>query len=112
MRRVRKPPRPTRVPGSVSTEPDSLKHKIVDHARPADHWSRPRPFTVLHVATNVPVTPYDMQMMAVSESWAKGLVYTDIEGFAIGDMGDLYLLDECGNYAVAPEGRFRIRWRS
>lgn len=50
----------------------------------------------------------DLCDIALKEDWANGLIYCDMEGFAIGEDGCLYLLDECGNYRIAPYGRFRI----
>ena len=52
----------------------------------------------------------DLQKIALKEEWAKGLVYCDMEGFAIEQDGTLVLLDECGNCAYPPEGRFKIVW--
>lgn len=51
----------------------------------------------------------DCEKIALSEEWAKGLVYCDIDGFYIGEDGALVLLDECGNYAYPPTDRFMIR---
>ena len=50
----------------------------------------------------------DLQKIALKEDWAKGLMYCDMEGFAISEDGCLYLMDECGNMVVCPEGRFRV----
>ena len=44
--------------------------------------------------------------IALTEEWAKQLMYGDIDEFAISEEGQLVLLDECGNYAYCPEGRF------
>jgi hypothetical protein len=52
----------------------------------------------------------DLEAIALQEPWAKGLVYCDMEGFAVEQDGTLVLLDECGSYAYPPEGRFRIEW--
>ena len=52
----------------------------------------------------------DLQKIALKEEWAKGLVYCDMEGFAIEQDGTLILLDECGNCAYPPEGRFKLIW--
>ena len=46
--------------------------------------------------------------IALEEEWAKGLVYSNIEGFAITKDGKLILLDQNGNYAVCPPDRFII----
>ena len=50
----------------------------------------------------------NLMKICTKEDWAKGLCIHDIEGFAIGEDGNLYLLDECGSYRCAPYGRFRI----
>jgi len=50
----------------------------------------------------------DTGKIARREKWAKHLVYCDIEGFALEEDGTLVLLDECGNVAYCPEGRFSI----
>lgn len=52
----------------------------------------------------------DLQKLALKEEWAKGLVYCDMEGFAIEQDGTLMLLDECGHCAYPPEGRFKLMW--
>ena len=51
----------------------------------------------------------DLSEIARKEDWAKGLIYCDMEGFAIGENGSLYLLDECGNYESVPGGLFDIK---
>ena len=56
------------------------------------------------------VTPAEMQEIALREPWAQRLLYCDIEGFAVGDEGNLYLLDECGNFSYVPEGLFVVDW--
>ena len=50
----------------------------------------------------------DLWQIALKEDWAKHLVYCDMEGFAIEEDGSLVLLDECGNFAYCPIGRFEI----
>lgn len=50
----------------------------------------------------------DLEKIALTEEWAKGLVYCDMEGFAVEQDGTLILLDECGAYDVCPEGRFEV----
>ena len=52
----------------------------------------------------------DLEKIALHEDWAKGLVYCDMEGFAIEEDGDLFLMDECGNSKYCPPGRFEIVW--
>lgn len=50
----------------------------------------------------------DVEMIALTEEWAKGLIYCDIEGFVVSEEGYLYLLDECGNWAECPADRFDV----
>lgn len=50
----------------------------------------------------------DLWKIATNEDWAKHLMYCDMEGFAISEDGTLLLLDECGNFAYCPEGRFTV----
>lgn len=50
----------------------------------------------------------DTYTIALKEDWAKGLIYCDIEGFAITEDGTLVLMDECGNVAYCPDNRFEI----
>ena len=52
----------------------------------------------------------DMEEIALREKWADGLIYCDMQGFAVGGDGTLYLLDECGAHRECPEGRFRVVW--
>lgn len=50
----------------------------------------------------------DLRKIALKEEWAQGLIYCDMEGFAIEQDGSLMLLDECGNFRYCPYGRFEI----
>ena len=50
----------------------------------------------------------DIYNIALKEDWAKGLMYCDMEGFAINEDGNLVLLDECGGVAYCPKDRFTI----
>jgi hypothetical protein len=52
----------------------------------------------------------DLEAIALHELWAKGLIYCDMEGWAIEEDGALLLLDECGQHRYPPEGRFRVEW--
>lgn len=52
----------------------------------------------------------DLEKIALSEEWAQGLVYCDMDGFVVAEDGTLILLDECGNFAYCPPGRFVIRY--
>ena len=45
-----------------------------------------------------------------NEDWAKDLIWCDMEGFAINQDGNLILLDQCGNYAYCPYGRFEVKF--
>lgn len=51
----------------------------------------------------------DLEKIALTEEWARGLVYCDMDGFAVREDGSLILLDECGNCVSCPPGRFEIR---
>lgn len=53
----------------------------------------------------------DTYEIALKEEWAKGLIYCDMQGFYLGEDGDLILADECGNYRDCPKGRFKVMWR-
>ena len=50
----------------------------------------------------------DVEKIALKEPWAKNLVYCDIDGFAIHEDGALVLIDDCGNVAYCPPGRFDV----
>lgn len=50
----------------------------------------------------------DVEKIALTEEWAKNLVYCDIDGFALHEDGNLVLLDDCGNVAYCPPDRFDI----
>jgi hypothetical protein len=47
--------------------------------------------------------------IALHEEWADGLMWSDMEGFAIQQDGVLVLTDECGNFRYCPEGRFTVK---
>jgi len=64
-------------------------------------------FTVIDPKTN---RPPDLEQIAIHEKWADGLIWCDMEGFAMFEDGDLVLMDECGSYKYVPEGRFKIVW--
>ena len=64
-------------------------------------------FTVIDTKTgNYP----DLEKIALTEEWAKDLMYCDMEGFAIEEDGDLMLMDECGNFRYCPDDRFKIEF--
>lgn len=50
----------------------------------------------------------DIGKIALKEDWAKGLMYCDMQGFALLEDGDLVLMDECGKYEYCPSGRFTV----
>lgn len=50
----------------------------------------------------------DTEKIALTEHWAKGLVYCDMEGFLLNEDGDLLLGDECGNFRFCPPDRFTV----
>lgn len=51
----------------------------------------------------------DVWEIALNEDWAKHLMCCDIDGFYIGEEGELMLADECGNYAFCPSDRFDVK---
>ena len=62
-------------------------------------------FTVIDVHTG----EYpDTEKIALTEGWAKHLIYCDIDGFYLGENGSLILVDDCNNVAICPTGRFKI----
>lgn len=48
------------------------------------------------------------ERIALKEDWAKRLVYCDVDQFAITEDGTLILIDDCGNVAYPPAGRFVV----
>ena len=62
-------------------------------------------FNVIDLKTGI--NP-DVERIALEEDWAKNLVYCDIDGFYLGQDGELILVDDCGNCATCPAGRFKI----
>lgn len=50
----------------------------------------------------------DCWNIALTEEWAKHLMYCDIDSFAIMEDGGLVLMDECGSCAYCPSGRFTV----
>lgn len=52
----------------------------------------------------------DICKIARKEDWAAGLIYCDMEGWAIEENGSLILMDECGNYVFADRERFKVIW--
>ena len=52
----------------------------------------------------------DIERIARREKWAAGLIYCDMEGWAIEQDGSLLLIDECGNWVCADRERFKVVW--
>jgi hypothetical protein len=50
----------------------------------------------------------DCEKIALTEDWAKHLIYCDIDTFAINEDGNLILIDDCGNCAFCPADRFTV----
>ena len=50
----------------------------------------------------------NLKQLALKEEWAQNLIYCDTPGFYINEDGNLLLMDECGNIAYCPPGRFRV----
>lgn len=66
-----------------------------------------RPFSVIDKETGKEADTYQI---ALSEEWANGIIYCDMDSFAIMENGDLVLLDECGRFAYCPPDRFEVRF--
>lgn len=66
--------------------------------------------TTFHVIDRKTGKEADTYRIALKEKWAKGLVYCDMEGFAIEEDGTLLLLDECGNSRYCDRERFEVVW--
>lgn len=62
-------------------------------------------FRVIDNATGEEADPGSI---ALNEHWAKGLMYCDMEGFAVLYDGTLMLADECGQFRFCPIERFRV----
>ena len=62
-------------------------------------------FTVTDMLTG---KPPDVEEIARYEDWARQLVWCDMERFALCQDRTLILLDECGNSAYCPPGRFKV----
>lgn len=66
---------------------------------------KPRPFIVIDSKTGKEADEYEI---ALHETWAKNLIYCDMEGFAILQDGSLILCDECGRFEYCDMERFKI----
>lgn len=85
-------------------ERDALVHKCASMEATLKHGV-PVPFSVIDKKTG----KYpDLEKIALKEDWAQGLMYCDMEGFALEEDGTLLLLDECGRQACCPPDRFEI----
>lgn len=62
-------------------------------------------FKVIDKRTGKEADPYEI---ALHEEWANGLVYCDMEGFAITEDGSLVLMDECGHSVYCDTERFKV----
>lgn len=51
----------------------------------------------------------DLRKIALTEDWAKSLVWCDVDGFCLTEGGQLVLIDECGDFAYIPPGRFIVK---
>lgn len=51
----------------------------------------------------------DCEKIALTEEWAKHLIYCDIDCFAITEDGSLILIDDCNNIAYPPSDRFTVK---
>ena len=67
------------------------------------------PETLFYVIDKKTGKEPDLERIALTEDWAKDLVYCDIEGFLLSEYGDLILADECGNWVYCPPDRFEVR---
>ena len=54
----------------------------------------------------------DCETIALTEEWAKHLIYCDIDSFAITEDGDLILFDDCNNVAYPPRDRFTVKFET
>lgn len=62
-------------------------------------------FTVIDIQTG----KYpDLSDIALHEDWAQGLMYCDMNGFAVQEDGTLILMDDCGRFVYCPGGRFQV----
>lgn len=62
-------------------------------------------FTVIDNETG---TYPDCEVIALTEEWAKSLMYCDVDTFAFTEDGSLILIDDCGRFAFCPDGRFTV----
>ncbi len=93
---------------------DAVKHAWAKGLEPSQYIealssaeAERKTFRVIDTKTGKEADTYEI---ALHEEWAKGLIYCDMEGFAIEEDGTLILIGECGKYAYCPEGRFEVVW--
>lgn len=94
---------------------ETVEVSCVGNALPGDHEvfgeaelsaaQPPMCFRVVDAATG---RAPDLAKIAFSEDWAQNLMHCDMDGFALDEDGCLLVLDECGHYSYAPEGRFEV----
>ena len=71
----------------------------------SERYDKSLGFTVIDKATG----KYpDLKQLTLKEEWTQNLIYCDMAGFCINEDGDLLLMDECGNIAYCPPGRFKV----
>jgi len=64
-------------------------------------------FKIKLVVTDPATGKYPDLEALCGEPWAASLMSIDMEGFALDEEGNLFLIDECGTYAYPPnEDRF------
>lgn len=52
----------------------------------------------------------NLEAIVRHEVWAARLLYCDVDGFYVGEEGELILLDDCNRVAYPPPGRFIVKW--
>lgn len=67
---------------------------------------------ILKITDNLTGKYPDVRKIALEEEWANKLIYCDIDGFYIGEEGQLVLVDDCNNVAYCPDGRFTVEIES
>ena len=71
--------------------------------------SERRLFRVLDTRTHQEPTPEELEQIALTEPWAKDLIYCDIEGFWLDEYGNLALTDDTGRIVYCPVDRFVVQ---
>ena len=65
-----------------------------------------RVFTIIDKRTGEEV---DIDTLVDELDLKTELMINDIEGFAIGERGEIYLLDECGNFVFVDPDNYEVR---